>query len=161
MNVMIQKFVDQEFMTEEQGKYIEDAIMRKESIMVSGHRSAGTRNLLASLMAVAKKNFTSVQVKKAENLEKDAEFYLIAGMEGLEQIVSDVIAKEGASFVSIKEPEHPVSLMKILKKNFKNGKGIGKKIQTLECTKVDDVPVLDKITEFHLTEEGKVKKTDF
>lgn len=160
MNAMIQKFVDQEFMTEEQGKYIEDAIMRKESIVVSGHRSAGTRNLLASLMAVAKKNFSSVQVKNAESLDKDAEFFLVPGMEGLEQIISDIISKDTA-FVSIKEPEHPVSLMKIMKKNFKNGTGIGTKVQTIECVKVDDVPKLDKITEFHLTEEGKVKKTDF
>ena len=161
MNTMIKKFVDQEFMTEEQGKYIEDAIMRKESIVLSGHRSSGTRNLLAALMAVAKKNFPSVQVRKAENLEKEAEFYLMAGMEGLEEIISDIIAKDSSSFVTIKEPEHPVSLMKILKKNFKNGKGIGIKVQTLECVKVDDVPKLDKIIEFHLTEEGKVKKTTF
>ena len=161
MNVMIKKFVDQEFMTEEQGQYIEDAIMRKESIVVSGHRSSGTRNLLASLMAVAKKNFPSVQVKNAESLEKDGEFYLIAGMEGLEDIISELIGKEGASFVTIKEPEHPVSLMKILKKNFKSGKGIGTKVQTLECLKENDVPRLDKITEFHLNEDGKVKKTDF
>ena len=161
MNNMIQRFVDQEFMTQEEGQYIEDAIMRKESIVVSGHRSAGTRNLLAALMAVAKKNFASVQVKNPESLEKEAEFFLIPGMEGLEDIVSEIISKEDTAFVSIKEPEHPVSLMKIMKKNFKNGTGIGKKVQTLECTKVDDTPVLDKIVEFHLTEDGKVKKTTF
>lgn len=160
MNPMLKKFVDQEFMTEEQGQYIEDAIMRKESIVISGHRSAGTRNILASSMAVAKKNFNSVQVKNAESLEKEAEFYLVPGVDGLEDIISEIIGK-GIPFVSIKEPEHPVSLMKILKKNFKNGKGVGAKVQTIECIKENDVPKVDKITEFHLTEEGKVKKTDF
>lgn len=161
MNPMIKKFVDQGFITEEQGQYIEDAVMRKESVVVSGHRSAGTRNLLASTMAVAKKNFSAVQVKKPEDLEKEAEFYLVPGTEGLEDIISEIIAKDGPAFVTIKEPENPVSLMKILKKNFKNGKGAGIKIQTLECVKENDIPRLDKITEFHLTEEGKIKKTDF
>lgn len=79
MNTMIKKFVDQETMTEEQGKYVEDAIMRKESIVVSGHRSAGIRPLMASLMAVAKTNFSNVQVKVFDDLEKDVEFFLIPG----------------------------------------------------------------------------------
>lgn len=163
MHLMIQKFVDQEFMTEEQGQYIEDAIMRKESIVVSGHRSAGIRPLMASLMAVAKQSFSSVQVKGFEDLEKETEFFLIPGIDNIdfEQLISDAISKDGTAFVSVKEPEHPVSLMKIMKKNYKNGTGIGKKIQTLECVKENDIPKLAKITEFHLNEEGKVKKTDF
>ena len=162
MNTMIQKFVSSNFMTEEQGQYIEDAIMRKESIVVSGHRSAGIRPLMASLMAVAKSNFTSVQVKGFEDLEKDVEFFLIPGLDNVdfEKVIQDAIAAPNTAFVSLKEPEHPVSLMKVMKANFKAGKGINKKIHTLECIKIDNVPVLDKITEMHINEKGKVIKTD-
>ena len=51
--------------------------------------------------------------------------------------------------------------MKVMKANFKQDKAIGKKIHTLECTKVDDIPVLDKITLMYLTEKGKIIKEDF
>ena len=163
MNPMIQKFVDQKFMTQEQGEYIEAAIMNKESVVVSGHRSAGIRPLMASLMAVAKKEFSNVQVKGFEDLEKETEFFLIPGLDNLdfEKLVGDAIGVEGPAFVSLKEPEHPVSLMKVMKANFKAGKAVGKKIHTLECIKVDDVPVLDKITMMVLNEKGKIEKTDF
>lgn len=162
MNTMIKKFVDQEMMTEEQGQYIEDAIMRKESIVVSGHRSAGIRPLMASLMAVAKSNFSNVQVKGFEDLEKDVEFFLIPGLDNLdfEKLIQDAIAKPHAAFVSLKEPEHPLSLMKVLKSNFKNGTGIGKKIHTIECDKVNNVPKVMKITEMVLDEKGKVNRKD-
>lgn len=162
MNPMIAKFVSQGFMTEVQGQYIEDAIMKKESIVVSGHRSAGIRPLMASLMAVAKSSFSSVQVKGFEDLQAEAEFFLIPGIDGLdfEKLIGDAIAVENTAFVSLKEPEHPVSLMKVMKANYKAGKGIGKKIHTLECIKVDNVPVLDKITEMMLDESGKIQKKD-
>ena len=162
MNPMISKFVQQGFMTEEQGQYIEDAIMKKESIVVSGHRSAGIRPLMATLMAVAKKEFSNVQVKSFEDLEKEAEFFLVPGIDGIdfEKLIGDAIAVPNTAFISLKEPEHPVSLMKVMKANFKNGKGINKKIHTLECTKIDGVPILEKITEMHINESGKVVKTD-
>jgi hypothetical protein len=163
MNPMISKFVTQNFMTEEQGQYIEDAIMRKESIVVSGHRSAGIRPLMATLMAVAKKNFTNVQVKGFDDLENQVEFFLIPGLDDIdfEKLIQDAIAVPDTAFISLKEPEHPVSLMKVLKANYKQGKGINKKIHTLECTKKDNVPYLDKITEIHIDENGKIIKTDF
>lgn len=163
MNPMIKKFVDQNMMTEEQGQFIEGAILRKESIVVSGHRSAGIRPLMASLMAVAKSNFTNVQVKGFKDLEKDVEFFLIPGLDNVdfEQVISDAISKPNTAFVSLKEPEHPVSLMKVLKANFKNGTGIGKKIQTLECVKENDAPKLAKITEMFIDEKGKVNKKDY
>ena len=40
------------------------------------------------------------------------------------------------------------------------GKGIDKKIHTIEAKKVDDVPYVDKITEFCMDESGKIVKTD-
>lgn len=163
MHAMIQKFVDQKFMTEEQGQYINDAIMRKESIVVSGHRSAGIRPLMATLMAVAKSSFTSVQVKDFPDLESEVEFFLIPALDNVdfEQVIQQAIGVPNAAFVSIKEPEHPLSLLKLLKANYKEGKGVNKKIHTLECRKEDGVPYMDKITEMYLDENGKVIKADF
>ena len=162
MNVMIEKFVKTGMMTQEQGQFIEDAIMRKESIVVSGHRSAGIRPLMASLMGVAKSNFTNVKVKDFDDLEKDVEFFLIPGIDDIdfEGLISEAIAKPDTAFVSLKEPEHPVSLMKVLRKNFKNGTGKEKIIQTLECVKENDEAKLSKITTMYLNEKGKVKKED-
>ena len=162
MNTMIKKFVDQEMMTEEQGQYIETAIMRKESIVVSGHRSAGIRPLMASLMAVAKNSFSNVQVKGFEDLEKDVEFFLIPGLDNLdfEKLIEEAISKPNTAFISLKEPEHPVSLMKILKANFKSETGIGKKIHTIECDKVNSIPKVTKITEMVLDESGKINRKD-
>ena len=77
MHTMIKKYVDQGFMTEAEGNYIHEAIQNKESIIVSGHRSAGIRPLMAALMAVAKASFKSVQVKGFEDLESDTEYFLI------------------------------------------------------------------------------------
>ena len=161
MNPMISKFVDSKFMTEEQAQYVENAINNNESIVVSGHRSTGTRPFMATLMGVAKKQYSTVQVKGFDDIDADTEYLLILALDNLdfEALVGDAIgAKE--PFISIKEPEHPVSLMKVMKQQFKLGKGIGKKIHTIEAKKVDGVPYVDKITEFCMDESGKIVKTD-
>jgi len=41
MNPFIKKLVDSKFMTEAQGNYIEEAVMRKDSIIISGHKGFG------------------------------------------------------------------------------------------------------------------------
>ena len=117
MNTMIQKFVNQEYMTEIEGNYIDEAINRKESIIVSGHRSAGIRPLMATFMAIAKASFKSIQVKGFEDIESEAEYFLIPGLDNLdfEKLIEKAMAKPNTSFVTIKEPEHPYSIMKLLK----------------------------------------------
>lgn len=163
MHMMIDKLVTQNFMTKSEGEYIQNAIDRKESIIVSGHRSAGTRPLMASLMAVAKSTYTSVQVKGFDDLKKDGEYLLIAGIPGLdfEKLIGEAMAKENTSLVSIKEPEHPYSIMKILRNNFKLNNDTSKIYQVLECDKFDDVPKLTKITQMKLNEKGRLEKEDF
>ncbi|MGM0603536.1 MAG: hypothetical protein ACQESS_09515 [Bacillota bacterium] len=163
MNKMIEKFVKQEFFSEEEGEYIDSAIKRKESIVVSGHRSAGVRPLLASLMAAAKKSFECQQVKGFDDLETDADFFLIPGIDGIdfEKLISEAAAKEDTAVITIKEPEHPISLMKILRMNSKEDKSLGKKFHTLDCKKENDVPYLDKITEIKLDENGKLHRQIF
>ncbi len=161
MNPMISKFVDSKFMTEEQAQYVENAINNNESIVISGHRSTGSRPFMVTLMGVAKKEYTNVQVKGFEDLEADVQYLFIPALDGLdfEQLVGEAIGAK-APFITLKEPEHPVSLMKVMKEQFKKGKGINKKIHTIEARKVDGVPYVDKITEMHLDENGKVVKTD-
>ena len=66
---MLIKLVDQDFMTEAQGKYLEEAIGRKESIIVSGHKgwefaSNGYFN------GCSKINSKAFQVKGFDDLKK-------------------------------------------------------------------------------------------
>ena len=162
MHTMIQKFVAQGFMSEEEGKYIDEAIQRKESIIVSGHKSAGIRPLMASLMAVAKSSSTSVQVKAFEDLESDVEYFLIPGLPNLdfEKLIGEAMKKPNTSFVTLKEPDHPYSIMKLLRQVFKETGDSSKVYQVLECAKIDDVPKLTKITRMALDEKGKILKED-
>lgn len=163
MHKMIERFVKQELITEAEGEYVDSAIQRKESIVVSGHRSAGVRPFLASLMAAAKSSFDCQQVKSFDDLENDVEYLLIPGIDDIdfEKLVSDAAAQEETALITIKEPEHPISLMKILTLNGRKDKSLGKKFHTLDFKKEDDVPYLDKITEIKLNDEGKIKKKVF
>lgn len=163
MHKMIEKFVSQEFMTEAEGKYIEAALDRKESIIVSGHRSAGTRPFMATLMAIAKSKHSAAQVKGFEDLEKEGDYLLIAGIDGIdfEKLIGDAMAKPNTSMISIKEPDHPYSIMKLLRKGFKENGDTSKVYQVIECEKENDVPFVQKITEMKLNDAGKVQKEDF
>lgn len=163
MNTMIKKYVDQGFMTEAEGNYINEAIQNKHSIIVSGHRSAGIRPLMATLMAVAKSNFESVQVKGFEDLENDTEYFLIPGLDNLdfEKLIFEAMKKPNTSFITIKEPEHPYSVLKLMKKVYKETKDTSKVYQVLECSKIDNIPKLTKITKMVIDENGKIVKEDF
>lgn len=163
MNSMIQKYVTQDFMTEAEGNYIEEAIAKKESLIVSGHRSAGIRPLMATLMAVAKGSFKSVQVKGFEDLNNDVEYFLIAGLDNLdfEKLIGEAMARPNTSFITLKEPEHPYSLLKLLRDVYKQTGDTSKVYHMLECSKIDNVPKLTKITKMSLDENGKIVKIDF
>lgn len=162
MNPIIMKFVNDGFFNEEVGNYIEEALNNKESIIIAGHRSTGTRPFMANMMAVAKKMYPSVQVKKAEALEKEAEYFLIPGIPDIdfEDLIYQAI-KTDANLVTIKEPEQPVSLMKIFKKLAKEGVPTTKKFVQIECDKKDGVPFVSKIQKFSQNEAGKVVKEEF
>lgn len=163
MNPMLKKLVDQDFMTEAQVKYIEDAIERKESLIVSGHKGWGIRPLMATLMAVAKTNSKTIQVKGFDDLNKETEYFLIPGISNIdfEKLIGDAMAVPNTSFISIKDPEHPYSIFKLLRQVFKLNNDTSKVYQVLECAKVDDVPKLIKITQVTLDEKGKLIKSDF
>lgn len=163
MNMMIKRFVDQEFLTEAEGQYLEEALERKESVIISGHRSAGTRPFMAGMMATAKSYHSSVQVKDFDDLKEDVDFLLIPGLDGIdfEEMIKEAIKQPGKAFVSVKEPEHPYSLFKLLREVYKENGDHSKVYQLVECKKVDNVPKLTKITQVKLNEKGRVEKEDF
>ena len=163
MNLMLKKLVNQNFMTEEQADYIEEAINKKESLIVSGHRGWGTRPLIATLMAVAKSNYKTIQVKGFQDLENnEIDYLLIPGIKDIdfEELVKKAMALPNTSLITIKDPEHPYSIFKLLRDVFQETNNSSKIYHILECAKVNDEPILSKITKVTIDEKGKLIKND-
>ncbi|KAF5058166.1 hypothetical protein DSECCO2_349430 [anaerobic digester metagenome] len=162
MNPFIMKFVTDGFFNETVGNFIDEAITSGDSIIIAGHRSTGTRPFMANLMAVTKKTHPAVQVKKAEDLEKETKYFLIPGIPDIdfEELIFNAIKVPDTSILTIKEPEQPVSLMKIFKKLYKEVGATPKKFHQIECEKKDGVPFVKKVTTFTMSEDGKVQKED-
>lgn len=161
---MLKKLVDQDFMTESQSKYLEDAIDRKESIIVSGHKGWGILPLMATLMAIAKTKYRTLQVKGFDDLKnEDIDYFLIPGISNIdfEKLIKEAMAVGNISFISIKDPDHPYSIFKLLREVFKENEDTSKVYQILECAKIDDEPKLVKITQVTLNEKGRLIKKDF
>lgn len=160
MHAMIKRFVDSEFLDEQQAEFIEKAIENHENIIISGHRSTGIRQLLAIMMGIAKKQFKSVQVKGLESMDEDAEYYLIPGIdtEEFEDIVQKAFDKPNSSLITIKEPEHPYSIMKIMKKGGKNSGDYTKVVNFLEARKIDGVPFMISTTKMTYNEKHGIDK---
>ena len=49
MNPFMKKLIDSNFMTEAHGNYIEEAVMNKDSIIISGHKGFGILPLFATV----------------------------------------------------------------------------------------------------------------
>ncbi len=162
MNPFIMKFVNDGFFNETVGNHIDAAINNGESIIIAGHRSTGTRPFMANMMAIAKKSYNAVQVKKPEDLQKEAQYYLMPGIPDVdfEDLVYQAIKIPNSNIITIKEPEQPVSLLKLFKKLFKEVGPTTKKFHQIECDKKDGVPFVSKVTTFSMTEDGKVVKED-
>mgnify|MGYP000943479083 CR=1 FL=1 len=143
MNNFLKKMVDQGFMTEGQGNYIEESIMRKDCLIISGHRGWGILPLMAAAGAVAKGSFKIKQVKGFEDLKEETDYFLIADLIGL------------------KDPDHPYSILKILGDVYKADGPTAKVLQVLECAKINDEKKLSKITQITMNENGKLAKVDF
>ncbi|NLB23142.1 MAG: hypothetical protein GX833_07785 [Clostridium sp.] len=160
MNPFLMKFVNDGFFNEAVGEHIDAAIQNGESVIVAGHRSTGTRPFMANLMAIAKKTHPAVQVKKAEDLEKEAKYFLIPGIPNIdfEALIYDAIKIPDTSIISIKEPEQPLSLMKLFKKLNKEEGPTTKVFHQIECDKKDGVPFVSKVTTFSMDDKGKVKR---
>jgi hypothetical protein len=163
MNPFLKKLVDSKFMTEAHGNYIEEAVMRKDSVIISGHKGFGILPLMATVSAVAKSNYTIKQIKSFEDLNAEAEYYLVADLNNIDygKLITDAVMKQDSSFIALKDPDHPYSVLKILGDVYKLNGNTSKVYQLIECVKVDGVPQLSKITKITLNENGKLVKTDF
>lgn len=162
MNPFLKKLVDSKFMTEAQGNYIEEAVKNKDSVIISGHKGFGIIPLMATISAVAKSNFSIKQVKGFEDLDSEADYYLVGDLNNIDygKLITDAMAKQGSSFIGLKDPDHPYSVLKVLGDVFKLNGDTSKVYQLIECVKVEGVPQLSKITRITLNENGKLVKTD-
>jgi hypothetical protein len=175
MNPMLKKLVDQEFMTEAHGEYLEGAVSRKESVIITGHKGHGILPLMATVVAVAKGNASIKQVKSAADVVEGSDYFAVAdlkiteefNMAAYENLISDILKVKNSSLITIKDPDHPYSLQKILGDVYK-ATGDGSKVyQVVECTKIypegneEGVKMLKKITQMTYNEKGKLVKVDF
>lgn len=163
MNPMLKKLVDQGFMTEAFANYIEEAVANKDSFIVSGHKGWGILPLFATIGAVAKGNFSMKQVKSFGDLADDAEYCLIGDLKDIDyaKLITDVMLKQNASMICLKDPDHPYSFFKLLGDVYKTNGDSSKTYQVLECGKIDDEKKLVKITKTTLNEKGRPVKVDF
>jgi len=163
MNPMIKKLVDTEFMSEAHGIYLEEALQRKESIIVSGHKGWGILPLMATLSAVAKVNYSIKQVKGLEDISDEVDYLILADSKGLEfsKLVAEAMAVPNTQMIAIKDPDHPYSFFKVLGDVFKATGDTSKVYQVIECAKIDDEKKLHKITRVSQDENGKTIKSDF
>lgn len=163
MHPMLQKSVDSGFMKEEHGLYIEEAIEKGESLIISGHRSAGIRPFMAAVMAVAKGKYKTVQIKDETGVEgAEGEYILIPALteENCETVVQAAFNAKGKSLITFKETELKYSMMKIMKTQAKEVGDLSKVVHLVECRKIDMVPHLINFSKMYYDEKGKVKRED-
>jgi hypothetical protein len=163
VNSFLKKLVDQKFMTEGHANYIEEAVMRKDSFIISGHKGFGILPLMATISTVAKSNFQIKQVKGFEDLQEQTDYYIIADLSGIDyaKLIADTVSIPNTSFIGLKDPDHPYSILKILGDAYKANGDTSKVYQVIECAKVNDEKQLSKITQMTINENGKVVKVDF
>lgn len=159
MDKVIAKFVSQEFLSEKQGEILEENLMQGCSLVISGHRSAGIRPFLANMMMFFKQKFNAVKVGSIEDVAKEAEALMIPGIDDIdfEALILEAMKKD-CPMVTIKEPEHPYSIMKLLKKIYKSDGQFGKKYLLLDCDKEDGVPYVERMTLVSVSQDGKITK---
>lgn len=162
MDKMLQRLVDQGVMPESFGEYIENALENKDSFIISGHKGWGILPLMAGVSAAAKSKFSIKQVKKEEDLSDSADYYIIGDLkiDDFEKLVVDSISKPETATITIKDPEHAYSIMKVLKAFYKATNDSSKTFQVLECAKINDEKKLVKITTMTFDESGKLSKKD-
>lgn len=163
MNPMIKKLVDSDFMAEAHGAYLEEALMRKESIIVSGHKGWGILPLMATLSAVAKASYAIKQVKTLEELSGETDYFIIADSKDVDfgALVAQAMTVPNTQLIALKDPDHPYSFFKLLGDAFKATGDTSKVYQVIECAKINEEKKLAKITRVSLDENGKTVKADF
>ncbi|KXB47041.1 hypothetical protein HMPREF3188_00597 [Tissierellia bacterium KA00581] len=162
MHPMLQKHVDSGYMKEEHGLYIEQAIEKGETLIISGHRSAGIRPFMAAIMAVVKGKYKTVQVKDEAGCAnaKDVDYILVPALteENCDSLVQ--AAFNAKNIVTYKETELKYSMMKIMKVQAKQVGDLSKVVNLIECRKINMIPHLINFSRMTYDEKGKVKRED-
>lgn len=158
MDAGFQKLVDSGFMTAEQGTYIENAVLAKENIIVSGHKGWGILPLLATIGNFAKQKHQVKQIKGMECLTDDVDYYVIAAPkeEDFERLVIKAFSASNSRTITLKDPDHPYSIMKVLKQIKK----VDCPFCVIECAKVGEEKLLSNIKKMYMSAEGKLIKED-
>lgn len=160
MHPMFEKLVKDDFITGEQVQLIEEAVREKRSIIVSGHKGWGILPLLATISAYAKAGNSIQQIKINEDLKSEADFHVMTNPKeaSFETIVIEAIKRDGVNLLTIKDPDHPYSLFKIMKDICKEQGNLAKKFLVVECAKKEDLKHVAKITKVEMNDAGKLKK---
>lgn len=164
MNPILQKLIDQDFITTEQANYITEAIANKDNIIISGHRGHGILPLLASIGAVAQ---TNSKLKSIRNIDTDLaddsfDYFLIGDLKNVDypELLTSVFADKNSSVITIKDTDHSFSLMKILNNVYKKNPKAIKNYQLIECTKdKNEIKKIAKIVKVTQTSSGKLERT--
>lgn len=163
MHKNLEKNLESNYINQEQAEYIEKALENGESVIVSGHRSAGTRVFMVELIQMVMQGgqHSLAQIKGASDVEgKDADYYAYPKPgEDYEETIQAVFNKEGASIVTLKDDELPYSVNKIMKKAFKEN-GEQQILSLIIAEKIDDVPYVTKISRMELNEKGKIERSE-
>lgn len=160
MHPMFEKLVKEAFITGEQVQLIEEAVTEKRSIIVSGHKGWGILPLLATISTYAKAENRIQQVKIIDDLESEADFHVMTNPKesSFEALVIEAIKRDGVNLLTIKDPDHPYSLFKIIKDINKENGSLSKKFLVVECAKKEDLKHVAKITKAEMDDAGKLKK---
>ncbi|HHU12164.1 MAG TPA: hypothetical protein GXZ64_02950 [Clostridiaceae bacterium] len=162
MHTKLERYVNDGFMTEGQAQYIEGAIERGETLIASGHRSAGIRNLMAAVMSMVMEKHSSTKVKDAKDTESDTKYLLIPAF--AEDTFLDTLQaafnRKGQSLVTMKDPDHPYSVIKMMTVAYKTMADPEKVVNLMECNKIDGEPKLIKFSKMTYNEKGKVVRED-
>lgn len=164
MNPMLQKLIDQDFMSVAQADYLQQAISQKHNIIISGHRGHGILPLLASLGSVAQ---GVGKVKPLRNIDTDlrdpsADYYLIGDLKDTDypSLLTDILTHEEASLITLKDADHSFSIMKLLTDIYKANNKAGKTYQLVECTKdANELKKIAKIVQVYQNADGKLERS--
>ena len=162
MNAKLERYVNDGFMTEAQANYIEEAIKNGETLIASGHVSANVRNLMAATMSIAMEQHKTTKVAGVDDVQGDALYFVVPKLneDTYQDVLQAVLNKKGAALVTMKIPEHPYSVIKMMKDAYKAELDENKVINLMECNKIDNVPKLMKFSRMSYGENGKVLRED-
>lgn len=160
----LQELANTDFITPEQAEFLEQCIENKENIVVAGHKGHGILILLSHLVTCI--NPAQAKLKQVKNipadLEAEADYYLVGDLKDkdYEELLTALFSKKDSAVLTLKDPDHNFSLMKIIRDVAAKTNDYSKKYIVVEAKKVQDVKKVCKITRLSFNNAGKIVKED-